>query len=294
LLIRLQPRDTAQAFLKRPRVILLVVLGFVVPTLGFSLLQPPVYEASAKLLVGARLEPDDFITEVGLPRDVRAAADAIDSPPVAEEVIRRLGLSGMEPAQLLENLSVEEDPGTLFINLFYRDIDPKRAQLIVNTFGAVSSERVSEAIGTVAKRGGYDGVGVRMWEDASVPDTPVSPDPVRYGILALISGLMAGLGLAMVMPRRGLGDNALASPPHKPRLRPAASPAEKPTKEQEVLEALGRVGELTAARAALETPLTVEEAERVLSGLAAKGHLRIRARGGGIFYSFWPRDAPSS
>jgi hypothetical protein len=65
-------------------------------------------------------------------------------------------------------------------------------------------------------------------------------------------------------------------------------------KEREVLEALGRLGELTAAEAALETSLTVEEAERVLSGLAAKGHLRVRVLGdpGGIFYSFWERDAP--
>jgi hypothetical protein len=41
----------------------------------------------------------------------------------------------------------------------------------------------------------------------------------------------------------------------------------------------------------------VEEVERVLSGLAAKGHLRrVRVWGnpGGIFYSFWQRDAPSS
>jgi hypothetical protein len=37
----------------------------------------------------------------------------------------------------------------------------------------------------------------------------------------------------------------------------------------------------------------VEEAEGVLSGLAAKGHLRLRVRDGGIFYSFWQRDAPS-
>ncbi len=49
---------------------------------------------------------------------------------------------------------------------------------------------------------------------------------------------------------------------------------------------------MTAAGAALETSLTVEEAERVLSGLAAKGHLRIKARDGGLFYSFWQRDAP--
>jgi hypothetical protein len=70
--------------------------------------------------------------------------------------------------------------------------------------------------------------------------------------------------------------------------------ARQPAEEQELLEALGRLGELTAAGAALEASLTVEEAERVLSGLAAKGQLRVRVLGnpGGIFYSFWQRDAP--
>jgi protein tyrosine kinase modulator len=298
----LQLRDIAQAFLKRPGVILLVVLGFVGPTLGVTLWQTPVYEASAKLVVGQK-PPDptqDYFllshNVEGLQLILPAVVDAIPTRPVAEEVIQRLGLKGMKPAELVEDLSVEQDPGTLFIRLSYRDTDPVRAQLIVNTVGAVSSERVPEAIGS-AERWGYDGVVVRMWERASVPETPVSPPPVRNGLLALISGLMAGSGLAILLPARGdvaqrslrgraaTGDNARRAKPASP---------EKPAEEQEVLEALGRLGELTAARAALETSLTVEEAERVLSGLAAKGHLRVRVLGnpGGIFYSFWERDAP--
>ena len=67
---------------------------------------------------------------------------------------------------------------------------------------------------------------------------------------------------------------------------------EEAAKEQELLEALGRRGELTAAGAAHETSLTVEEADRMLSRLAAKGHLRVRASeaSGGVFYSFWQRS----
>jgi hypothetical protein len=82
-------------------------------------------------------------------------------------------------------------------------------------------------------------------------------------------------------------------PPGKPAISPVIT--EEAAKEQELLEALGRVptGELTAAGAALETSLTVEEADRMLFRLAAKGHLRVRTREGrgpsGLFYSFWPR-----
>ncbi len=148
----LQLRDIAQAFLKRPGVILLVVLGFVGPTLGVSLWQTPVYEASAKLVVGQK-PPDptqDYFllshNVEGLQLILPAVVDAIDSPPFAEEVIQRLGLR-MEPAELLENLSVEQEGSTVFFQLSYRDADPERAQRIVNAVGAVSSERIPEKIG---------------------------------------------------------------------------------------------------------------------------------------------------
>jgi hypothetical protein len=205
----------------------------------------------------------------------------------------------MEPAELLENLSVEQEGSTVFIQLSYKDADPERAQRIVNTVGVVSSERIPEVIGSA-----YD-ITVTMYEDALVPGSPASPDPVRNAALALILGLMVAPFLAILMTARGdvatsIGDSAhqiarsVGRTASMTRGTPAGEPMTEAAKEREVLEALGRLGELTAAEAALETSLTVEEAERVLSGLAAKGHLRVRVLGnpGGIFYSFWERDAP--
>ncbi len=118
-------------------------------------------------------------------------ADAIDKRPVAEGVIQRLGLR-MEPAELLENLSVEQEGSTLFIQLSYKDADPESAQQIVNTVGVVSSERIPERIGSA------NDLTVTIWEDASVPTTPAGPDPVRNAALALIFGLMLGTGLALL------------------------------------------------------------------------------------------------
>ena len=46
--------------------------------------------------------------------------------------------------------------------------------------------------------------------------------------------------------------------------------------ERQLLEAIDRHGELTPARAALETTLTVAEADRMLSELAKSGHLEVR------------------
>jgi hypothetical protein len=69
--------------------------------------------------------------------------------------------------------------------------------------------------------------------------------------------------------------------------------AEIPTgnsKERELLGALREYGELSPAQAAMETSLSVTEADRMLKELAEGGHLDVRVRGGGLFYSLWERD----
>ncbi len=192
-------RDVRQVILKRLWVVLLVVLVFLGATLGVTLWQTPVYEASAKLVVGQKpggpQDSDLQNNTEGLQLILPSVVDAIDSPPVAEEVIQRLGLR-MAPDTLLENLSVEQEGSTVFIQLSYKDADPERAQRIVNTVGVVSSERIPEAIGSAGD------ITVTMYEDALVPGSPASPDPVKNATLALILGLMVAPVLAIWMDER--------------------------------------------------------------------------------------------
>jgi hypothetical protein len=62
------------------------------------------------------------------------------------------------------------------------------------------------------------------------------------------------------------------------------------SKERELLGALARRGELSPALAALETSLSVSEADRMLSDLAESGHLEVRAHEGRIGYALWEHD----
>ncbi len=73
------------------------------------------------------------------------------------------------------------------------------------------------------------------------------------------------------------------------RTRTGGTVAEE-SKEREILEALARRGELSSALAALETSLTVAEANRMLSDLANSGHVEVRAREGRLGYALWERD----
>ncbi len=70
----------------------------------------------------------------------------------------------------------------------------------------------------------------------------------------------------------------------------AATPARGST-ESELLGALRQWGELTPTQAAMETSLSVVEADEMLRELAEVGHLEVRVRGGGLFYSLWEHGA---
>ncbi len=59
------------------------------------------------------------------------------------------------------------------------------------------------------------------------------------------------------------------------------------SREQELLETIKDHGEVTPAQAAMDTSLTVSEADEMLKKLAEGGHLDVRVRGGGLFYALW-------
>jgi hypothetical protein len=64
-------------------------------------------------------------------------------------------------------------------------------------------------------------------------------------------------------------------------------------KERELLSAIrANGGSITSAEAAMETSLTVREADGMLSELAGGGHLAVESRGGALFYSLPGRHGP--
>ena len=115
--------------------------------------------------------------------------------------------------------------------------------------------------------------------------------PVAIGLVALFTlapnlwWLVFVFGW-MIFPAFGLLVRGVAGLSERPAQRPVAN-----VKERELLEALKKNGELTPAQAAMETSLTVNEADQMLEDLAAKGHLDVRVRGGGLFYGLWETDS---
>jgi capsular polysaccharide biosynthesis protein len=193
------------------RGLMAVVLVAVAVTLA-SLLQTPTYEASAEVRVDQEREDQQMyhLTRSGqeiqtLPppgKGVQAFLPTIrvfiDSRRVAEEATQRLGFE-MTPEELLDNLDTWHVEGTNFIRLTYEGTHPQEAAQIVNTVGEVSSERISEASGAATK------LRATVSKEARVPanPTPVSPDPLKNGLLTLVVGLALCAAYIVRMGQRG-------------------------------------------------------------------------------------------
>ena len=86
--------------------------------------------------------------------------------------------------------------------------------------------------------------------------------------LALVCGMAVPIALA-ALDRPGLTSG-----------RP-----DKNVKERELLDALAERGELTPTTAVMRTSLTIDEASKMLEGLARKGHLELRVEDGIMAYA---------
>ena len=187
---------TLRALLRRVSAIVLVTLAVTGAALGFSLIQAPTYEASVKILVGQKSTTGDANLSgdvSGLQELTLTVAKAVPTVPVAQGVAEQLNLPNGSAKRVLANMSVEPDPGTMFVNVSYRDSDPKRAQLIANTIGQVVSQKISEV------NLGANSITATVWEPATLPQNPVSPDPVRNAAIAFVMGTILGLALAFLL-----------------------------------------------------------------------------------------------
>ena len=99
------------------------------------------------------------------------------------------------------------------------------------------------------------------------------------GVLFAIGATVSlAKGLDSFLMRRGV-----ILPPNGEGRRHTLSPPV--SKEREILSVLQDQGTTTPVEAAIETSLTVKEADEILSELAGGGHLMVESKSGVLYYS---------
>ena len=186
-------RELFLIFRKRWWVVVLVMIALTAASVAYSLMQPPVYESSIKILVGQEGGIAQHPINTGGLQDLtRTVAEAVNSRPIAQGVIEQENLR-TDPGTLLANLQVEAIEETQFVAVSYRDSDPQRTRRVADAVGGVFSKRFAEA----NESGGI--ITATVWEPAGPAGAPISPKPLRNGLLALMIGAVLGTGLAFLL-----------------------------------------------------------------------------------------------
>jgi capsular polysaccharide biosynthesis protein len=186
--------DPFQVIRRRLWAILLVMFVCAGLAGGFSFAQTPTYQTSILVLIGQKQQGDVPTSlqgdVIGLQQVTQTVATAATTSPISEGVAQKLDL---DSPVLPGSLSAEAIEGTTFVEVSYEDTDPKRAQLIANTAGEVLATRISEV------SPGTSAVTATLWQEATIPESPISPEPTRNILLGLLLGLMIGVGLAFLL-----------------------------------------------------------------------------------------------
>ena len=188
--------DTARSARRRMWIVILVPLLTVSAAVGASLLQQPVYEASAEVVVSPKEGQQDNLSNTisGLQALAIEMETAGLNRSMVEEIVNTQGEPGtVSEADLNNNLTISQLEDTRFLTLTYSDTDKQRAQEVVNNAAEVFAKEAPQASGMAAE------AALQVSAYAGVPPTPEDPDPVRNGFGALIIGLMLGVGLAFLL-----------------------------------------------------------------------------------------------
>jgi capsular polysaccharide biosynthesis protein len=190
--------DTARSARRRLWIVILVPLLTVSAAVGVSLLQQPVYDASAEVVVspkGAASQQDNLSNTISGLQVLAIEMEAAGlNRSMVEEIVNAQGEPGaVSEADLNDNLTIAQLEDTRFLTLTYKDTDPAQAQEVVNNAAEIFAKEAPEASGVA----NYAAVQVSAY--AGVPPAPEDPDLLRNGFGALVIGLMLGIGLAFLL-----------------------------------------------------------------------------------------------
>lgn len=168
---------------------------------GLSALQTPMYASNARLFVSTSGSTDSSLVQGGQfsEQRVKSYADLISSRELAERVIADLDLDA-SPVELARKVSAQVSLETVNLTITVTDTDASRAQQIAQVYAEQLVDLVREL--ETPQGEAVAPIKATVVDDASLPTSPVSPQPVRNIGLGLVVGL--GLGVALALLRQTL------------------------------------------------------------------------------------------
>lgn len=202
-------RDYLRVLRKQWRLIALCVLLAAGAAAVATMQATPQYRSEVTFFVSTPTEDvsTTFAGGVFSQQRVRSYADIVAGPSTAAAVAEKV--SGLDATELTERKRITATvvPDTVLLEATVTDASPRRAQQIAQGLADTFPEVI-----TALERpegGGASPIKVSVVEQPTVADDPVSPRPARNLALALVLGLLLGVGLAVL---RETLDNTVKNP----------------------------------------------------------------------------------
>lgn len=175
---------------KAPVIILSGVLLALLAVVGTKLFISPTYQSTTRLYVLAKQNNDtltnsDLQTSTLLTNDY---AELINSRTVTEAVIAQMGLD-LTHEDLLGKMEVTVPSDTRILTISVEDEDPYVARDLAVAIRDVASEHIQQVMDVEA---------VNVADEANIPESPVSPNTMMYGLIAGILGCFIAVLVVLI------------------------------------------------------------------------------------------------
>jgi len=188
-------KELLQTIKKRLALILAITLTAVIISgvVSFFVLTP-IYQASTQILVNQQKEDQMMYNQSELNANLQLINTynvIIKSPAILDLVVEELSLD-MTASELNSKISVANQGDSQVVNISVQDENPQTAADIANMVASVFSKEIAEIMNVN---------NVSVLAPATVADgqSPVKPQPLLNVAIALVVGLMAGVGLAFLL-----------------------------------------------------------------------------------------------
>ncbi|MFI8493286.1 YveK family protein [Peribacillus butanolivorans] len=187
-------KDIFQTLKKRWKLIMLLTLiaALISGTISYFLLTP-VYQSSTQILVNQKqsenqLDSNQIRSNIDM---INTYSVIIKSPAILEKVIDDLDLP-QSVDQLSQKITINSQENSQVFSLTVQDSNPSKAVEIANAVSGTFQKEIKDIMNV-------DNVSILAKAEVKENPTPVKPSPLFNIAIAVVVGLMAGIGLAFLL-----------------------------------------------------------------------------------------------
>lgn len=188
-------KELLETFKKRFLLIALITITAVLVSGVVSyFFMTPIYQASTQILVNKTQNDQSLYSANEVQTNLQLINTynvIIKSPAILDKAAKELNL-GLTGDQLNKKITVSNETNSQVVTLAVQDPDPNTAATIANTIASVFEQQISKIMKV-------DNVTILAKATVTPNQAPVKPKPLLNMAIALVVGLMAGVGVAFLL-----------------------------------------------------------------------------------------------